>query len=488
MTAAALKDPSLFSERMFIGEEWCAAVSGADLEVVDPSTGASLGSVPDAKGEDAAQAIAAAAAATGSWRSTTAALRAKLLERWHDLIPANQDDLACLLTAEQGKPLNEARGEIAYAASFVKWFAEEARRVGGKGIASSDPNRRILISKEPVGVSVAITPWNFPAAMITRKCAPALAAGCCVIIKPSDLTPFTALALAKLAERAGFPSGVLNVITGMPEEIGQVLTASPEVRKLSFTGSTNVGRILMRQCADTIKRLSLELGGNAPLIVFDDANIDVAIESTLISKFRNAGQTCVCANRIFVQDGIFDRFAEKLAARVLPMRVGDGRADGTDIGPLINGPAVQKVMQHLDDALANGASVFAQAENQMDPARFVAPTVLTGANSRMLLSSQETFGPLAPLFRFHHEDEAIELANDTPFGLASYFYTENLGRAFRVAERLEAGMVALNTGAISMEVAPFGGVKASGLGREGGECGIDEFLETKAFHVGGLSF
>ncbi|MDB5445361.1 MAG: succinate-semialdehyde dehydrogenase/glutarate-semialdehyde dehydrogenase, partial [Phenylobacterium sp.] len=412
--------------------------------------------------------------------------RSAVLERWHALVLENVSDLAAIMTAEQGKPLAEAEGEIRYAASFIKWFAEEAKRVNGYTVPAPSSDRRIVVLKEPVGVAAAITPWNFPAAMITRKCAPALAVGCTVIVKPSELTPFSALALARLAERAGVPPGVLNVVTGRPEAIGAELTSNPTVRKLSFTGSTRIGALLMRQCADTIKRLSLELGGNAPLIVFDDADLDLAAEAAMASKFRNAGQTCVCANRILVQAGVYDAFAGKLARAVGELKVGPGRAPGSTIGPLINAAAVAKAREHVADALGRGATSIIEVATEADPARFVAPVVLSGATSAMRVAEEETFGPVAPLFRFTHEAEAIELANATPFGLASYFYTENLHRAWRVAERLEAGMVALNTGSIAMEVAPFGGVKQSGLGREGGHEGLEEYLETKAFHFGGL--
>lgn len=480
-----LSDPGLFRQSAFIGGEWRQAGNLSMLAVDNPADGSIVGSVPDCNASDTEQAIAAAQAAWPAWRALTAGARADLLERWHALILAHIDDLARIMTAEQGKPLAEAAGEIRYAATFVKWFAGEGRRVYGGMIPAPDADRRILTWKEPVGVSAIITPWNFPAAMITRKCAPALAAGCPVVIKPSDLTPFTALALAVLAERAGIPAGVFNVVTGLPTAIGGVLTGSPIVRKLSFTGSTRVGALLMGQCADSIKRLSLELGGNAPLIVFDDADLDIAVAATMASKFRNAGQTCVCANRILVQDHVYEKFAEKLAAAVGALRVGPGTAAGTTIGPLINDAAVAKVTAHVDDALSKGARVFARADGP-DTGRFATPVILTGASTDMRLASEETFGPVAPLFRFKDEREALEIANATPFGLAAYFYTENLHRAFRVAEGLEAGMVALNTGSIAMEMAPFGGIKQSGLGREGGPTGIEEYLETKAFHIGGL--
>ena len=482
----SLNNPSLLIERAFIGGEWVGAVSGATLPVDNPATGAIIGTVPDCGEADTQAAIAAAEAAWPAWRAKTAGERAALLERWHALVLENIADLGRIMTAEQGKPIAEAEGEIRYAASFIKWFAEEARRIEGGIIPAPEANRRILVMKEPVGVSAAITPWNFPAAMITRKCAPALAAGCPVVVKPSELTPYSALTLGRLAQEAGIPAGVFNIVTGMPTAIGGTLTASPVVRKLSFTGSTRIGALLMRQSADTIKRLSLELGGNAPLIVFDDADLDLAVASTMVSKFRNAGQTCVCANRILVQDGVYDAFAEKLAKAVAALKVAPGDQPGSTIGPLINKAAVDKVRAHVDDALSHGAKLFAQAPQGATGERFATPVVLTGATRDMLLANEETFGPVAPLFRFTHEEEGIALANDTSFGLASYFYTENLHRAFRVAERLEAGMVALNSGSIAMEVAPFGGVKMSGLGREGAHAGIEEYLETKVFHIAGL--
>ena len=482
----SLNNPALFVERAYIGGAWVGAASGATVPVDNPATGAIIGTVPDCGEADTQAAIDAAEAAFPAWRARTAADRAAVLERWHALVLENVADLGRIMTAEQGKPVAEAEGEIRYAASFIKWFAEEARRVDGGMIPAPEANRRILVMKEPVGVSAAITPWNFPSAMITRKCAPALAAGCPVVVKPSELTPYSALAMAKLAEQAGFPAGVFNIVTGMPTAIGGALTASAVVRKLSFTGSTRVGALLMRQCADTIKRVSFELGGNAPLIVFDDADIDLAVASTMVSKFRNAGQTCVCANRILVQDAVYDQFAEKLAKAVSALTVAPGDQPGSTIGPLINEAAADKVKAHVEDALAQGATLFAQAPEGATGERFARPVVLTGATRDMRLAEEETFGPVAPLFRFTHEEEGIELANATSYGLASYFYTENLHRAFRVAERLEAGMVALNSGSIAMEVAPFGGVKMSGLGREGGHAGIEEYLETKAFHIGGL--
>ncbi len=486
MPSIELRDPSLLIQSAFVGGDWVAAASGATLPVKDPATGAVIGTIPDCGAGETRDAIAAASAAFGPWRRRTAADRAAFLERWHALVLDNAEDLGRILTAEQGKPLEEAVGEVRYGATFIKWFAEEARRIGGGSVPAPQTDRRILVMKEPVGVTAAVTPWNFPIAMITRKAAPALAAGCTMVVKPSELTPYSALALAVLAERAGLPKGVLSVVTGRPDAIGAELTGNPAVAKISFTGSTRVGALLMRQSADTIKRLSLELGGNAPFIVFDDADLDQAVAGAMASKFRNAGQTCVCANRILVQDGVHDAFADRLAQEVARLRVAPGTTPGATIGPLINHAAVAKVREHVEDALAHGATALTHGAHDQDPGRFAAPLVLTGATTAMRLANEETFGPVAPLFRFRHEEEALEIANGTPYGLASYFYTENLHRAWRVAERLEFGMVGLNTGSVSMEMAPFGGVKQSGLGREGGQMGIDEYLETKAFHLGGL--
>ncbi|WP_324699914.1 NAD-dependent succinate-semialdehyde dehydrogenase [Novosphingobium aerophilum] len=481
-----LDDPTLFREAALIGGEWLPCGSAA-VSVEDPATGRTIGSVPDCGTSETEAAIAAAGAAWPGWRARTAHERARLLESWHALVLARTEDLARIMTAEQGKPLAEARGEIAYAASFIKWFAEEGRRVGGRNVASPEADRRVLVFAEPVGVSAAITPWNFPAAMITRKCAPALAAGCPVVIKPSDLTPFTALALADLALRAGIPAGVINVVTGRPDAIGDAICSSPAVRKLSFTGSTRVGAMLMRQCAGTLKRLSFELGGNAPLVVFEDADLDLAVRATMVSKFRNSGQTCVCANRILVHDAVHDAFARRLEAAVSALHCGPGFDGASTTGPLINAAAAEKVESHLADALARGGRISARGSGR-EGGNFVRPVVVTGAEPGMKLACEETFGPIAPLFRFASEDEAMNLANDTPYGLASYFFTRDLARAFRVAERLEAGMIGLNTGSIAMEMAPFGGIKQSGLGREGGQAGIEEYLETKAFHIGGLDF
>ncbi|KQN36925.1 NAD-dependent succinate-semialdehyde dehydrogenase [Sphingomonas sp. Leaf407] len=486
LSIADLRASGLLVEAMRIGDRWCGAADGGTLDVTDPATGATIGTVPAAGTVDTDAAIAAAAAALPAWRRRTADDRATLLEAWHAAILAHADGLAAIMTAEQGKPIAEAKGEIGYAASFVKWFAGEGRRIAGHMIPAPSGDRRILATREPVGVCAAITPWNFPAAMITRKVAPALAAGCTVVIKPSELTPFTALALVRLAERAGMPPGVVNIVTGLPQAIGAALTASPVVRKLSFTGSTRVGSLLMRQSADTLKRLSLELGGNAPFIVFDDADVDAAVAGAMLSKFRNAGQTCVCANRLLVQNGIHDAFVAKLGEAVRALTVGDGRTAGVTIGPLINAAACAKVADHVADALDKGARIAAAPDDARDDDRFARPVVLTGATADMRLASEETFGPVAPVFRFTHEAEAVALANATPFGLASYFYTNDLHRAWRVGEALEFGMVGLNTGTLAMEMAPFGGIKASGLGREGGREGIDEYLETKAFHWGGL--
>ncbi|NRP71560.1 Succinate-semialdehyde dehydrogenase [NADP(+)] GabD [Ensifer psoraleae] len=480
-----LKDNELFRPSGLIGGEWIDAGSGLVVEVIEPASQAVLGTVPDMGTDETRAAIEAANAAFGPWKKKTHAERAALLERWHALMIENLEDLALLLTMEQGKPLDEARIEIRYGASFVKWFAEEARRIGGHTIPSPTADRRIVVLKEAVGVCAIVTPWNFPNAMITRKVAPALAAGCTVVIKPSEFTPFSALALGVLAERAGIPAGVINIVTGMPTAIGNEFMANETVRKISFTGSTRVGSLLMRGAADSVKRLSLELGGNAPFIVFDDADLDLAVEGAIASKFRNGGQTCVCANRILVQAGVYDAFAEKLGARVNAMKVGPGTELGMAIGPMINEAAIEKINRHVEDALAKGAKVAAKGRSPEGP-QYAAPIVLTGATTEMLLASEETFGPVAPLFRFETEEEAIAIANGTPFGLAAYFYTESLKRSWRVGEALEFGMIGLNTGAISTEVAPFGGVKQSGLGREGAQAGIEEYLEMKSFHIGGL--
>jgi succinate-semialdehyde dehydrogenase/glutarate-semialdehyde dehydrogenase len=480
-----LRDPSLLVERAYVNGAWIEADDGSTIDVTNPADGSVIARVPALQAAETRRAIEAAQVRFTTWRDVPAAERARYLEVWFGLIMENQEDLALIMTTEQGKPLTESRGEIAYGASFVKWFAEEARRIYGDTIPAPAADRRILVLKQPIGVVAAITPWNFPNAMITRKCAPALAAGCTVLVKPSEMTPLSALALAVLAERAGIPAGVFNVLTGLPAGVGGEMTANPDVRKLSFTGSTRIGQLLMSQCAATIKRLSLELGGNAPFIVFDDADLDLAIAGVMQSKFRNAGQTCVCANRILVQDGIYDRFAERLSAAVAELKVGDGLQSGVTIGPLINAAAVDKVARHINDALEKGASIAIGGVPQGE-GLYVQPTVLRDASPDMLLATEETFGPVAPLFRFKDEAEALTLANATPYGLGAYYFTQDMRRAWRVGERLEFGMVGLNTGIISMEVAPFGGMKQSGTGREGSKYGLDEFLEVKAWHIGGL--
>lgn len=485
MSRLKLTDSDLLRQQALFAGRWQDAHQGATLPVTDPATGETLATIPALGRTETEQAIAYAETVRISWGKTTNASRAALLEKWHQLIVEHADDLAIIMTAEQGKPLAEARGEVLYGASFVKWFAEEARRIYGDTIPAPSEDRRILVLKQPVGVAAAITPWNFPIAMITRKVAPALAAGCPIIVKPSELTPLSALALAVLAERAGFPSGVLQVLTGLPTEIGAALTESRTVRKISFTGSTRIGQLLMQQSANSIKRLSLELGGNAPLIVFDDADIEIAVASVMLSKFRNAGQTCVCANRILVQRSIYPRFTARLLEAVATLKVGDGFAPDSTIGPLINSRAVEKVNGHIDDALSHGATLLTGGISQGN-GTFVQPTVLGEVTSSMRIAHEETFGPVAPLFIFDDEEEAIAMANDTPYGLGAYFFTENIRRAWRVAEALEFGMVGFNTGAISLEVAPFGGVKLSGIGREGSRYGIDEYLEQKTFHIGSL--
>jgi succinate-semialdehyde dehydrogenase/glutarate-semialdehyde dehydrogenase len=474
-----LQDPSLFRQHAHLAGEWAEADSGRRFPVTDPASGEILGQVPDMGAAETRRAIAAAEAALPAWRGLLARERSVILRRWYDLMLVHAHDLAVMMTREQGKPLAEARGEVGYAASFVEWFAEEGRRVYGDTIPTNGHDRRLMVIRQPVGVCAAITPWNFPAAMITRKVAPALAAGCTVVVKPAEQTPFTALALAELAVRAGFPPGVINVVTGDPVAIGGELTANPVVRKLSFTGSTEVGRLLMAQCAPTIKKLSLELGGNAPFIVFDDADLDAAAEGAMISKYRNNGQTCVCANRIYVQAGVYDAFAAKLAEKAAALKVGDGFEPGVQAGPLITEKAVEKVEAHIADALAKGAKVALGGKRSPLGGTFFEPTILTGVTRDMAVATDETFGPVAPLFRFETEADVIAQANDTIFGLASYFYARDLSRVWRVAEALEYGMVGINTGLISTEVAPFGGVKQSGLGREGSRHGIEDYLEMK---------
>ena len=478
-----LNDPTLFKTDALINGQWVKG--SARFDVLDPATGLKLADVADLGAQSATDAIAAANAAWPAWRKKTGKERHAILMKWFALLMANQDDLARIMTAEQGKPFLEAKGEIAYGASFVEWFAEEAKRINGETLPQFDNNRRLMVIKEPIGVCAAITPWNFPLAMITRKVAPALAAGCPVVIKPAELTPLTALAAAELAIRAGIPAGVLNVVTSThSSDIGKVLCDSPIVRHLSFTGSTAVGRILMAQCAPTVKKLALELGGNAPFIVFDDANIDSAVEGAMASKYRNAGQTCVCANRIYVQDGVYDQFVEKFAVKVKGLKVGNGFEEGVTTGPLIEGKAVAKVAQHLADALAKGGKLLAGGK-KLD-GQFFEPTLVGDATADMLCAKEETFGPFAPVFRFKAEQEAIDAANNTEFGLASYFYSRDIGRIYRVAEALEYGMVGVNVGVIATEHVPFGGVKQSGLGREGSRHGMEEYLEMKYLCVGDI--
>lgn len=481
-----LKDPSLFRQQAFVNGQWCDADLSETRVVNNPATGETLGSVPHMGAAETRRAIEAAEQAWPQWRTQTGKERSAILRTWHDLILANADDLALLMTAEQGKPLAESRGEIAYAASFIEWFAEEAKRVNGDTLQSPWSDRRIIVIKEPIGVCAAVTPWNFPAAMITRKVGPALAAGCPMVLKPALATPFSALALAALAERAGVPPGVFSVLTGSAGAIGKEMTSNPTVRKLSFTGSTEVGRTLMQQCAPTLKKLSLELGGNASFIVFDDADLDAAVEGAIVSKFRNTGQTCVCANRLYVQDSVYDAFAAKLVAAVEKLKVGNGMTPGVTQGPLIDGAAVQKIELHISDALAKGGHLLTGGKRHALGHSFFEPTVLANAHACMLVAREETFGPLAPLFRFKTDEEVIGMANDTEFGLASYFYSRDIGRIWRVAQALESGMVGINTGLISTEVAPFGGVKQSGLGREGSKYGIDDYLVIKYLCMGGL--
>ena len=466
--------------------QWVGADSAETFTVTNPANGQVIAEVPRMGKVETIRAIQAAEAAQKQWKMLTAKARAAILKRWFDLMIEHHEDLAKILTAEQGKPLAEARGEITYGASFVEWFAEEAKRVYGEVIPAPMADRKLLVIKQPIGVTAAITPWNFPVAMITRKAAPALAAGCAMIIKPAENTPLSAIALAVLAEEAGVPAGVLQVVTGKAREIGAVLCESPIVTKLSFTGSTEVGRILMRQCADTIKKLSLELGGNAPFIVFDDADLDAAVEGAMVSKFRNAGQTCVCANRLFVQDGVFDAFAAKLAVKVATLKIGDGTVEGVTQGPLIDEAAVEKVESHVADAVSKGATLLQGGKRHAQGGTFYEPTVLADVSANALIFREETFGPVAPLFRFKTDEDVIAMANNTEFGLASYFYSRDIGRIWRVAEALEYGMVGVNTGMISNEVAPFGGVKQSGLGREGSHHGIDEYLEIKYIAMAGL--
>ncbi len=481
-----LNDPSLFKQQAYLDGQWCDADNGETIFVSNPATGALIGSVPKMGAAETRRAIAAANAAWKGWRNKLAKERAAILRRWHDLMLANSDDLAAIMTAEQGKPLAEAKGEIAYAASFIEWFAEEGKRIYGDTIPTPAHGRRIIVTREPIGVCAAITPWNFPSAMITRKAGPALAAGCPMIVKPAEQTPFSALALAELAHRAGVPQGVFSVITGQASAIGGEMTGNPTVRKISFTGSTEIGRLLMRQSADTVKKLSLELGGNAPFIVFDDADLDAAVEGAMASKFRNAGQTCVCANRMYVQDKVYDAFTAKLLAAMQQLQVGLGTETGTNQGPLIDQDAVAKVEEYIADAVAKGGKVVTGGKRHALGHTFFEPTLITEVTQDMRVAREEIFGPVAPIFRFQTDEDVVNMANDTEFGLASYFFSRDIGRIWNVAEQLEYGMVGINTGMFSNEVAPFGGVKQSGLGREGSKYGMDDYLTMKYWCLGGL--
>lgn len=482
-----LQDKTLFRQQAYINGEWVGAASSATFEVTNPATGEVLGTVPEMGVAETRQAIEAANAAWAGWRAKAVKERAFILRNWFQLMLDNQADLAKIMTLEQGKSLTEAAGEVAYAASFLEWFAEEGKRVYGDTIPANNPDQRILVTKMPIGVCAAITPWNFPSAMITRKAGPALAAGCPMVVKPAEATPYSALALAVLAERAGIPAGVFNVLTGQPAAIGGEMTANPLVRKVTFTGSTAVGKLLMKQSADTLKKVSLELGGNAPFIVFEDADLDAAVSGVMASKYRNSGQTCVCANRILVQDSVYDAFAEKLAVAVNQLQVGNGLEDGVNQGPLINEAAVEKVEVHIADAVAKGARVVTGGKRHELGQYFFQPTLLADVTPQMRVATEETFGPLAPLFRFSDEQQAVQMANDTEFGLAAYFYARDVGRIWRVSEALEYGIVGVNTGIISTENAPFGGVKESGLGREGSKYGIEDYLEIKYTCIAGVS-
>lgn len=481
-----LKDPTLLKQQCYLAGNWCDGDRSETLIVTNPATNEQLGTVPKMGAAETRRSIEAAATALPAWRARTAKDRAAILRRWFELIMANQEDLAVIMTAEQGKPLAESRGEIAYAASFIEWFAEEGKRVYGDTIPGHAADKRIVVIKEPIGVCAAITPWNFPAAMITRKAGPALAAGCTMVVKPASATPFSALALAELGERAGIPAGVFSVVTGSATAIGDEMTANPLVRKLTFTGSTEIGKQLMAQCAATVKKVSLELGGNAPFIVFDDADLDAAVEGAIASKYRNTGQTCVCTNRLLVQSGVYDRFIGKLSDAVARMSVGNGLAGDVQQGPLINMASVEKVEEHIADATAKGARIVLGGKRHHLGGTFFEPTIIADVTPEMLVAREETFGPLAPVFRFETDAEAIRMANDTEFGLASYFYSRDISRVWRVAEALEYGMVGINTGLISTEVAPFGGVKESGIGREGSRYGIEEFIEVKYLCLGGM--
>ncbi len=481
-----LKDSALFREACYIDGEWVGAGSNETMDVTNPATGEILGTVPRLGVEETRRAIEAANDAWPAWRARTAKDRAAVLRRWHELMVDNQDDLARMMTAEQGKPLKESMGEILYAASFIEWFAEEGKRVYGDTIPQHAPGKRIVVTKEPVGVCAAITPWNFPAAMITRKAGPALAAGCTMVLKPASATPYSALALAELGERAGLPAGVFSVVTGSSGAIGGELTSNPLVRKLTFTGSTEIGKLLLEQCAGTVKKTSMELGGNAPFIVFDDADLDEAVAGAMASKFRNTGQTCVCANRLLVQDGVYETFSRRLTEEVEKMKIGDGLAGETDQGPLIDMAAVEKVEEHIGDAVTKGAKLVTGGDRHDLGGTFFTPTVLTDVTTEMKVTREETFGPVAPLYRFETEKQALAMANDTEFGLAAYFYSRDIGRIWRVMEGLEYGIVGVNEGIISTEVAPFGGMKESGVGREGSKYGIEDFLEVKYGLIGGI--
>ncbi|HKU72260.1 MAG TPA: NADP-dependent succinate-semialdehyde dehydrogenase [Burkholderiales bacterium] len=484
--AVELKDMGLFRQQCYIDGQWVDADSKATLAVYNPADGQQIGTVPNMGAAETKRAIDAANAAWPAWRAKSAKERAAILRKWYDLMMAAQDDLAILMTVEQGKPLAESKGEIAYGASFIEWFAEEAKRVYGDTIPAQTPDKRIVVIKQPIGVCAAVTPWNFPNAMITRKAGPALAAGCTMVIKPASMTPYSALALCVLAERAGIPKGVISVVTGSAGPIGNELTTNPIVRKFTFTGSTEVGKKLMEQCAGTVKKVSLELGGNAPFIVFDDADIDAAVEGAMASKFRNTGQTCVCANRIFVQEGVYEKFSQKLGEKVAAMKVGNGLENGVTQGPLIEKKAVEKVEEHIADALAKGAKIVTGGKRHEKGGQFFQPTVLANVTPSMKITHEETFGPVAPLYRFKEENELLKLANDTEYGLAAYFYSRDIGRIWRVAEGIESGIVGINVGIISTEVAPFGGMKESGIGREGSKYGMEEFLEVKYLCMGGI--
>ncbi len=481
-----LHNQALYRQQCHINGQWLDATAGGTIEVINPADGSVIAGVPEMGGEETREAIGHAHRALAGWRGLLAKERAAILRRWYELMLENQEDLALMMTLEQGKPLAESRGEIAYSASFLEWFSEEGRRVYGETIPPHQSDKRLLVIKQPIGVCVAITPWNFPSAMITRKAAPALAAGCTVVVKPATQTPLSAFALCELAQQAGVPDGVFNVLTGRSGEIGREMTSNPLVRHLSFTGSTETGRLLMKQCADSVIKVAMELGGNAPFIVFDDADLDAAVEGAIVSKYRNGGQTCVCSNRIYVQERIYDEFAAKMVEAVAKMRIGDGREDGVSQGPLIDMAAVEKVEEHIADALDKGAELVLGGGRHELQGSYFQPTVLTNVNAGMKVAREETFGPLAPLFRFEDEASVIAMANDTEFGLASYFYSRDVARVWRVAEALDYGMVGINTGILSTAEVPFGGVKQSGIGREGSRHGIDEYLEMKYLCIGGI--